>query len=290
MNNTKFALGTAQLGQIYGLKKRKKIYNLSESKKIFSFIRSNIDRIDLIDTAQLYGSSEEIIGRLQTNDLKIITKIKLKYSKLNIRNQIFNKVEKSLSNLKKNFIHGLLIHNPSILLNNIGDEIYEALYELKEKKLVKKVGLSIYDSSDLEFFLKNFKYDIIQGPLNIVDQRLKMQGWLKEFKKNKIEFHARSIFLQGLLLLKKKERKNFYIHNKVFWESWDNYLLVNKTKPIDLCLNFILNEKNIDRIIIGVNSIDELKYILQFKKSKLSQNINFNVNKNLIDPRKWHLQ
>ena len=66
------------------------------------------------------------------------------------------------------------------------------------------------------------------------------------------------------------------------------FILNKKIQPIDICLNFILNQKNVSRILIGVNSINELKYILKFKKNILS---NFEYNKkisnSLIDPRRW---
>ena len=40
----------------------------------------------------------------------------------------------------------------------------------------------------------------MQAPLNIFDRRLISSGWFKKLKNKKVEVHARSIFLQGLLL------------------------------------------------------------------------------------------
>ena len=89
--------------------------------------------------------------------------------------------------------------------------------------------------------------------------------------------------------LQKKNNRNLYFNRfESFWKEWDHFILSKKIKPIDICLNFILNQKNVNRILIGVNSINELKYILKFKKNILS---NFEYNKkisnSLIDPRRW---
>ncbi len=289
MTIIKYGLGTAQLGQIYGITKRKKIYSIKESKKIIDLIKNNLKKIDLIDTAELYGDSEKLIGKLDTKLLKIVTKINISPNKKNLRNQIIEKFNNSLKKLNKKSIYGLLIHNPLILKKkDFQNEIFDTLIELKEKKFVKHLGLSIYNPQELEYHLNQFNYDIIQSPFNLLDQRIKKQGWLNEFKNKKIKFHARSIFLQGLLLTKKNNRNLYFNRFESFWKEWDDFILNKKIQPIDICLNFILNQKNVSRILIGVNSINELKYILKFKKNILS---NFEYNKkisnSLIDPRRW---
>tara|TARA_Y100001970_G_scaffold143080_1_gene175854 strand:+ start:176 stop:1051 length:876 start_codon:yes stop_codon:yes gene_type:complete len=289
MTIIKYGLGTAQLGQIYGITKRKKIYSTKESKKIIDLIKNNLKKIDLIDTAELYGDSEKLIGKLDTKLLKIVTKINISTNKKNLRNQIIEKFNNSLKKLNKKSIYGLLIHNPLILKKkDFQNEIFDTLIELKEKKFVKNLGLSIYNPQELEYHLNQFNYDIIQSPFNLLDQRIKKQGWLNEFKNKKIKFHARSIFLQGLLLTKKNNRDLYFNRFESFWKEWDHFILSKKIKPIDICLNFILNQKNVNRILIGVNSINELKYILKFNKNILS---NFEYNKkisnSLIDPRRW---
>ena len=48
--------------------------------------------------------------------------------------------------------------------------------------------------------LKKFKFHIIQLPINLFDRKLIDNGILSRLKKHGYEIHARSIFLQGLLL------------------------------------------------------------------------------------------
>ena len=51
--------------------------------------------------------------------------------------------------------------------------------------------------------LKNWEkptIDVIQAPLNVLDQRIDHSKNLNFLKRKKIEIHVRSIFLQGVLV------------------------------------------------------------------------------------------
>ena len=74
--------------------------------------------------------------------------------------------------------------------------------------MVKKIGISIYEFSMFEKINKNFRIDMIQIPLNILDRRINLKKISKIAKKEKIELHVRSIFLQGILL---KEKIKFHL-------------------------------------------------------------------------------
>ena len=123
----------------------------------------------------------------------------------------------------------------------------------------------------------------------MIDQRLVSTGWLKRLKKRNVEIHARSVFLQGILLLKhyqlpkklKKLNKN--------WKIWEDWLKKNKLQSIQVCLSYIFQQKLLDGIILGFDSKKQLSEILKFKKIKenfLLPKLNLK-NKELIDPRKW---
>ena len=74
----------------------------------------------------------------------------------------------------------------------------------KRNGYIKKFGVSVYSIYELENILKIFTPDIVQFPVNVFNQSFFEENLLKKLKKKKIELHARSIFLQGLLLKKKK--------------------------------------------------------------------------------------
>ena len=87
-------------------------------------------------------------------------------------------------------LYALLLHSPEQLLEPFGNEIYNALQELKNKNFVKKIGISIYNPDDLDSLLSVGDFDLVQCPMNIIDQRLVNSGWLQKLKSRNIEINT----------------------------------------------------------------------------------------------------
>ena len=284
----KIILGSANFDQIYGIKKN--FIKKSEIKKLFDL--ALINEIKIIDTSPIYKESEKIIGLLNNNRFKIISKIPKPPKNIkreNIKKWLKQNVMISLKNLKIKKFECLLLHNANSLLCKNGDEIYKGIRNMKISGFTNKIGVSIYDFNVLDKILKKFKFNLIQVPFNILDQRLVKEGWLKKLKKRKIEVHVRSIFLQGILLLKHNQlpKKLKKLNKKLM--IWKNWLEKNKFSSLQVCLSFVLNQNQLDGVVVGYNSASQLNQILKFKK--IHNNFTFpNLNikdKKLIDPRKW---
>ena len=156
--------------------------------------------------------------------------------------------------------------------------------------MTNKIGISIYDYNKLEKILKKFKFDLIQAPFNVLDRRLAEAGWLKKLKNKNIEVHARSVFLQGILLSKRNQLPKKLKKLNKSWKIWENWLKESKLKPLQVCLSFVFNQHQLDGVIIGYNNNNQLKQTLKLKhkeKNFLIPDLNIK-NKKLIDPRKWH--
>lgn len=130
--------------------------------------------------------------------------------------------------------------------------------------------------------MKSIDIDVVQLPYNILDRRF--EKLFKLFKKKKIKIYARSIFLQGLLITQLKNKfSNFYELKKL-----NNFSLKNNISKLNLCFNFVANNTFIDKILLGVDNLKQLKQIFEIPKKKLT-NINElrSSNMRLIDPRNW---
>ena len=284
----KIILGSANFDQIYGIKKN--FIKKSEIKKLFDLALKN--KIKTIDTSPLYNKSEKIIGLLNNNRFKIISKIPKPPKNIkreNIKKWLKQNVMISLKNLKIKKFECLLLHNANSLLCKNGDEIYKGIRNMKISGFTNKIGVSIYDFNVLDKILKKFKFNLIQAPFNILDQRLVKEGWLKKLKKRKIEVHVRSIFLQGILLLKHNQfpKKLKKLNKKLM--IWKNWLEKNKFSSLQVCLSFVLNQNQLDGVVVGYNSASQLNQILKLKKIHNNFTLpNLNIkDKKLIDPRKW---
>ena len=284
----KIILGSANFDQIYGIKKN--FIKKSEIKKLFDLALKN--EIKIIDTSPIYKESEKIIGLLNNKRFKIISKIPKPPKNIkreNIQKWLKQNVMISLKNLKIKKFECLLLHNANSLLCKNGDEIYKGIRNMKISGFTNKIGVSIYDFNVLDKILKKFKFNLIQAPFNILDQRLVKEGWLKKLKKRKIEVHVRSIFLQGILLLKHNQLpKKLKKLNKELM-IWKNWLEKNKFSSLQVCLSFVLNQNQLDGVVVGYNSASQLNQILKLKKIHNNFTLpNLNIkDKKLIDPRKW---
>ena len=285
----KIILGTANLGSYYGINHSHLVKNNSFTK---IFLKIKKRKIFFIDTAMSYKNSENYLAKNNLSKFKIISKVSLIKSNSNskIDKQILVKIENSLSKLKIKKFYGLLIHNTKELRGNKGKQIYNSLKVLKKKGLVSKIGYSIYTPGELDKFFKRFKPDIIQGPLNLFDHRIINSGWLKKLNKSGVEFHARSIFLQGLLLRNfKKIPLKFKRYNNIF-RNYHKWLDTNNLSPLAACLNFVVLNKYVKKIIVGVDNSNQLEDIINLKVNT-KNNYDFHklncLNKKIIDPSKW---
>ena len=107
-------------------------------------------------------------------------------------------------------------------------------------------------------------------------------------EKDKIKFHARSIFLQGLLVSNKIPI--YFDKIKPHIEFWNTMCQKNKISKIDGCLNFVNNFSFITKIVIGIQSTNELNQILKFKKKKIDFKKlfkNLNLQKKYTKPYLW---
>ena len=283
----KLVIGSAQLGMNYGLFNNKKIDD-KEFKKIEKLVLKS--KINFIDTAISYGDSENIIGSSKLKNLHIITKIKLPSKKnIQVRDWVLKEISKSLYKLKIKKIYGVLIHDYKDLLGKYGKDYLLSLQELQKKKIIKKIGISIYDSHEIKKIWKFWKPDLIQVPFNPLDNRILDSGWVDVFRKFKVKIFVRSVFLQGLLI----NEDNSFIVNKnylILLNKFKNWCYKNNISLLQGCIHFVKQFKKIDYLVVGFNNYNQLKEIIDvFKKKQIIIPKKFSTNKkNLIDPRKWN--
>jgi aryl-alcohol dehydrogenase-like predicted oxidoreductase len=111
-----------------------------------------------------------------------------------------NFFERSLQHLERGTVHGLLFHDADDLLGPFGDRLWQAMEEFAAVGQVTRIGVSIYDGAQVDTALDRYPIGIVQLPWNPVDHRLVNGGQLGRLAAEGVEVHARSLFLQGLLL------------------------------------------------------------------------------------------
>ncbi|WP_121667578.1 aldo/keto reductase [Mesonia aquimarina] len=271
----KIGLGTVQFGTNYGISNTSGKTTLSEVEKIIQF--AEISRIQYVDTAYAYGDAEEVLGKFNLSSFKVISKYIP--NKTSLSDQFLS----SLTRLNIPSFHGYLAHRP---LDLIADEKknWKTLLKFKEEGKVKKIGASFNTVEELEQVLKNnIALDIVQVPYNYFDTRF--EKLLKQLKKENVEVHSRSAFLQGLFFCNPHTLSDYFNDIKP--------LLSRLQQQDDLAqqlLHYALEKQFIDVVNIGVNDVKQLRENVEgIKASKVNTlpKLETKLYEKIIMPSNW---
>jgi aryl-alcohol dehydrogenase-like predicted oxidoreductase len=279
----KLALGTVQFGLDYGITNQNGQVSIIEVENILQMAEDS--GIDTLDTASAYGNGEEVLGRVGVDNFQIVTKT----ASLNGGvNEVIKRFHQSLNNLNKANVDGLLIHDIDEVDYKQFDALFSRLNELKKEGMVNKIGFSTYTPGQIDFLLKNYDFDLIQVPFNVFDNRLIQGGQLKALNNKGIEVHARSVFLQGLLL----DFKNLPGYFSTWKKEFNDYQEIVKDSGLSLieyALNFAINTQEIDKVLVGVNSKKQLTEIIQVVNEQSNLDA-YSINDlDLLNPGLWKI-
>jgi len=275
----KIIIGTANFSKKYGVSGNK--FNYTDQVKLLKFLkRKNIFYIDTAINYNIQNFLKKIKSTKQK--FKLITKIPAINKNENLINKLLIQ-QLEISNQKK--FDTILLHETVKIKNKNLKKSIDFLKCLKKKKITKKIGLSLYNLDDFNKIKKYFRPDVLQIPINILDQEFRNKKFISYCKKFKIEVHGRSIFLQGLLVSNQNSSK--FIGK--YFNILEKFCNSKNILKLDLCLNFVISLGFIDKIVIGLDNLNQLKEILNYKKTNKNFEIfdKATISKNITKPYKW---
>lgn len=287
----RLALGTVQFGLDYGVANRQGQIPIEEIKRILTVAQAA--GMNTLDTAIAYGDSEARLGQAGTADWRVVTKLPgLPLNETDIGNWVDNQAAASLTRLGTDHLDALLLHRSADLLGPSGSTLFAALQGLKSRGITKKIGVSVYGPDELDLICPRFAVDVVQIPFNLLDRRLTTSGSQKRLNELGVEIHARSVFLQGLLLMTPESRPSYFSRWQPLWARWHQWLADTGIPPLAACLSFALAESGIARVIVGVDSLAQLQGILGAAAGPLPPlPIDLRCDDpELINPSRWQLQ
>jgi len=255
----RLGLGTVQFGQAYGVSNAGGQVPVSEAASILA--RAANAGMCVLDTAANYGEAEQVLAALDTRPFRIITKtISLSHS----LEAVIARARQSAETLQADT---LLVHAAADLKGPDGDTYWKALLNLREAGQFRKIGISAYVADDPAALAARFRPDVVQLPFSLLDQRLLANGSLARLKDLGVEIHARSLFLQGLLLMETPPPKlqDAAAHLSRLRAT----LKAAGTTPLAAALGFVLSRPEIAVGLVGVTRKLELEEILKGAQSPL---------------------
>lgn len=282
---TKLILGTVQFGLKYGINN---IIGKPDKETVFEILSYAYDNgISFLDTAELYGDSHDLIGEFHrlnpSKKFKVITKFPHEFE-----TSLDNKLKSYLNKLNVDHLYAILFHSFESYMKHKVDLVNN--YSRTE---LKYIGVSVYTNEQMLRVIDDDNINIIQLPFNLFDN-LNIRGDLliKAKEKNKI-IHTRSAFLQGLFFMKKSNPSSIRFKLEKELEILVDISTKSKKSIGSIALNYCLLQPNIDGVLIGVESVQQLKENISFSKNKFSEGFFDQINKikienvELLNPSKW---
>lgn len=264
----KIILGTVQFGIKYGINNKNDKPSKTQAFAILDEARrSGIERLD---TADAYGDAVDVIGKyhLSHNAFKILSK----FSFSDNGKDVVKKAENALKILGINAFDVYSYHSFKDFINN--HESQEILVKLKEQKFINKIGISVYTNQEFETVIDSEIIDVIQIPFNIFDNYNKRGVLIARAKQNGKEIHVRSVFLQGLFFM---DEINIAAKLKPlvpYLKKVKNFCKEKNISVNELTLMYAISNPNIDGVLMGVDSVEQLSENLKYLKTEHVQIIN----------------
>ena len=254
-------LGTAQFGLAYGITNA--AGQVPENTVAPLLLQAQESGICLLDTAQAYGNAEVVLGRqLPTaHGFRLISKLPAQPQpefSAQDTDAWEQAVYASCQRLGVPKLDALLLHAPADLAKPGGQHLEAWLVGLRERGVAQRIGISIYSAADLDG-VNPALLDLVQVPLSLFDQRLLQDGTLARLRARGTAIHARSIYLQGLLLTPAER-----------WPSWTSQEARSRHQAletladqrgcrlIDLALGFAREQADLEAVVVGVCKKQEL--------------------------------
>lgn len=290
----RLCLGTVQFGLDYGIANASGMLPPEEVARILEY--AHAEGIRRLDTAAGYGRSEEVLGDFLSQsslEFEVISKVPRFYEDMSPE-KIRMAYMESMDRLRISQLDGYLVHDMDNFFRE--EKAWSVLQELKDEGAVKAIGISLYETEQLEWLLdRGYPFDMVQFPYSIFDRRF--EPYFEQLKSNDTEISVRSLFLQGLA----------FMNPELMPESLQgasqtlrdlNRLSDELVASIQsICVNFVLENPLVDKAVIGVDSLEHLKenvlglssFERVFRKREELQQLAI-TDHNILLPYRWKLK
>ena len=286
----KLILGTVQMGLSYGINNFTGKISFKNSCEIL--LKAFESGISTLDTAEAYGNSHQVIGEFHKLNSKIKFDIITKIPHDIDVNLIEEKVKTYIKDLNVDCLEVLMFHSFDSYKNN--RQIVDRLNSIKSQGLIKNIGVSIYTNNQIEALLLDDAISVVQMPFNLLDNESVRGELMQKLKDTGKIVHTRSAFLQGLFF--KENSDTNAVFQKLSSELIEVRSIANdeNISISNLALGYCLRQKNIDQVLIGVDSISQLIDNIESANYILNQEVVNKINAvqvenlDLLNPSLWN--
>jgi spore coat polysaccharide biosynthesis protein SpsF len=262
-------LGTAQLGSNYGIANAKGMPGEAEARQLLA--AAGDAGITSIDTASVYGESEQRIGALLpgnyadrirvTTKLDVLAQLPEDAPPKWVADAVDTSVLRSLQRLRRRRLDALLLHRWS---HHDGWEgaVWSRLLELRGAGLIGTLGASVSYPSEAIEALADPNVGQIQCPVNLLDGRWRGQDFLAAISaRSDVIVHARSVLLQGLITLPPHRWLPVAgVDPQLLCARLDELVArLGRTDRIDLAMAYVAALPWVTSLVVGAETVAQLQ-------------------------------
>ena len=296
---SRVTLGTAELGMDYGFRGSEH-YRQPDPQAATRIVHRALELgINLIDTARLYGTSEELIGKALKDwpgEVVIASKVRIPddvpAGSNQLRQTILGSIEASLTALQLETIDLMQIHSITHAILR-DDEVWRTLEGARQAGKIRFLGASSYGEEVPLTALENDHIKTLQVPFNALDRRA-MPRVFPGAVQRRVGILVRSAFLRGVLT----SQVNSLPERLAPVRDAALRILAQARNTVqslsEMALRFCLSFNEISSVIIGVRSVQELESnVADAEKGALppeqvDQLCQVSVpDERLLDPQNW---
>ena len=281
----KLVLGTANFGDNYGISKKLRL-STQEVDEILNWASGKIEELD---TSEDYKGSHKAISKHAKN-FRITTKINL--DQLGSIKDLAPKVINMCKEIGIEKVERVLLRphaaDPNFTL--------DAIKELEKLRLIGSItslGLTVYETKEMDYFIGVLDFPItFQVPLNLLNRSFQEQITSNPIHYQGFNFYVRSVFLQGLILMKPEDIPYHLTEAIESIRCLNNKLTKLGLSTLEATFAFIRNQNWATGTVVGVTSLDELKTNLHAFEGKREIDWGFLQDlpytpARILDPRRW---
>jgi aryl-alcohol dehydrogenase-like predicted oxidoreductase len=282
----KLVLGTAQFGAAYGATNTRGRLDDAEVRTLLE--QAVAAGVTTFDTAADYGDAQLRLGHLAPSGSRFITKFSMPAADLEVdADAIF---ERSRRTLGVATLAGVLFHKLADLRDRRLPDALKTLRAARDKGLIERMGVSVYDGEDLRLALDAFSdLDVIQIPASVVDRRLLDDDRVAELHARGVAIHVRSAYLQGLLLADPEHLPPHFASLAPALVALGDLAQEIGVPITAVLLGFLRDHPLVDGVVVGAVRPDELSATLDAWATPIpSVSLGeVHVPAHILDPRTW---
>lgn len=283
-------LGTVQFGLPYGITNymgqplRADIFSILDSAWEFG--------TRILDSAQGYGEANDVISDYHRDRMQrfhVVNKV-LRYPEN--EDMVIESLQRERDAMMIDSFDCVMFHFSDSVTEEIHDNFFA---RLKDLKLAARSGLSIETPVDYYKLSRRFLFDVVQLPSNPLNQEFVTDDFLADLKDNNIEIHARSAFLQGILLTDSTNLPHYLHPLQSLISRFQKDCAAQRLSPLAGCLLYNLQRSAVDHIVVGAQNMEQWQEIIvAYRQAKALMKDNNFVwmnyackNFDLVHPSQW---